>query len=202
MKRLIIAIDCDDVLVDTAHDILAFYNNKYGTKLDESDFYSYSETTRDRFGVNTLEEAIERFNERLLDPEHHSITPSQEAIDAIHKLARKHELHLVTGRQDAMEAATIGMVETYFPGCFTSVEHTNYMTADHTAVKRTKGEVCQAIKADVMIDDYLGHIRDVLEAGIPQGIVFGDFDWGKRQRLPVGAVRCIDWQAVLEFLDG
>ncbi len=53
MKRLVIAIDCDDVLVDTAQDLLQFYNQKYGTSLDETNFYA-TDVDPVRFGVATF----------------------------------------------------------------------------------------------------------------------------------------------------
>ncbi len=194
VKRLVIAIDCDDVLVDTTHDLIQFYNKKYNTELNETDIYT--DVPSERFKVGTLREAIERFNERLMMEEYYAIAPSQHTIDAVKRLAAHHELHLVTGRQERLEEATMAMVSTYFPGCFASVEHTNYITADKHAKKRAKGEVCRAIGADVMIDDYIEHVRNVVEAGIPHAIVFGDFDWGKRGPLPKNTVRCATWHDV------
>lgn len=193
-KRLIIAIDCDDVLVDTVHDILNFYNKKYGTDIDETDYYD--DIRPERLGVATLHEAIDRFNERLMMQEHHDIPPTTEAIETVRRLAVNHELHLVTGRQQVFESATTRMVERYFAGCFTTIEHTNYYTVDKKAHKRTKGEVCRSLNVDVMVDDFLDHIENALDAGVPHGIVFGNFDWGKRRPLPKGAVRCLDWRSV------
>lgn len=39
-QKHIIAIDCDDVLVETAPLILAHYNKTYGTHLELKDMYS------------------------------------------------------------------------------------------------------------------------------------------------------------------
>ena len=195
MKRLVIAIDCDDVLVDTAQDLLQFYNQKYGTSLDETNFYA-TDVDPVRFGVATFHEVIERFSERFLMLEHLEIAPSQSTIEAIQRIASAHELHIITGRSSAMERATLAMVNKYFKGCFTTIEHTNYITADKHAVKRTKGEVCRQIGADVLIDDYIEHVRNVIAAGVPHAIIFGDFDWGKRGSLPDNTKRCVSWREV------
>ena len=195
MNRLVIAIDCDDVLVETAQDLLQFYNQKYGTSLDQTNFYA-TDIDPSRFGVGTFHEVIERFSERFLDTEHLEIAPSQSTIEAIHRLAGAHELHLITGRSSTMEQATLAMIDRYFKDCFTSVEHTNYITADKHAVKRTKGEVCRQIGADVLIDDYIEHVRNVIAAGVPHAIIFGDFDWGKRGSVPDNTKRCVSWREV------
>ena len=200
MRRLIIAVDCDDVLVDTAHDLLQFYNEKYGTQLDETNFYPTSADVS-IFDASTREEVIERFSERFMMPEYHKIAPSRAAVEAIRRLAAVHELHLITGRSVVMEKATTSMVEAYFSGCFKTIEHTNYITTDKEAKKRTKGEVCKMISADVMIDDYIEHIKNVVDAGIPHAIVYGDFDWGKRGNLPENTVRCKTWEEVEDEIE-
>ena len=200
MKRLIIAIDCDDVLVDTAQDLLQFYNQKYGTSLDETNFYA-TDIDPDKFGVTTFQEVIERFSERFLMLEHLEIAPSQSTIEAIRRLACTHELHLITGRSSAMEQATLAMVNRYFKGCFTTIEHTNYITADKHAVKRTKGEVCMKIGADILVDDYIEHVRNVIAAGVPHAIIFGDFDWGKRGSVPDNTKRCVSWREVEDEIE-
>lgn len=200
MRRLIIAVDCDDVLVDTAYDLLRFYNQKYATQLDETNFYPTS-VDLSTFGVNTLEEVIERFSERFMMPEHHKIAPSRETMEAIRRLAAVHELHLITGRSVLMENATVSMLETYFSGCFKTIEHTNYVTTDKRAEKRTKGEVCKMINADVIIDDYIEHVKNVIDAGIPHAIVYGNFDWGKRGDLPENVVRCKSWGEVEDEIE-
>jgi 5'(3')-deoxyribonucleotidase len=195
-RRLVIAIDCDDVLVPTAHDLIDHYNKTYGTSIDETDYYVDSEATNKRFGVDSLNVAIQRFNKRLMMPEHQNIAPYPDAVDSVNRLAQKHELHLVTGRQDFMEPVTQSMLDVYFPGCFGTVEHTNYITANQKAVRRSKGEVCLELGADIMVDDHIDHIRTVIDAGIPHGILFGSFDWGNRGKLPRNTSRCIDWLTV------
>ena len=134
-------------------------------------------------------------------PEYLAITPSHDTIEAIKRLAVNHELHLITGRSASMERATIAIVNKYFNDCFVSIEHTNFITTDKYAAKRTKGEVCKQIHADVMIDDYIEHVKNVIEAGVPHAIVFGNFDWGKRGTLPQNTTRCLSWHDVEQEIE-
>lgn len=103
-KELKIAVDCDDVLVDTAQPILGYYNSRYGTQLQLRDFYS-----NDYAGVwqaPDSDTAIKRVNEYLGTKEFLQLQPTQEALETISAIGERHELHIVTGRPDFIEAAT------------------------------------------------------------------------------------------------
>lgn len=187
MRRLVIAIDCDDVLVPTAHWIVDTYNATYGTSIDVKDFYTNDlaiwETT-------THEEASARVGALLKTPEYAMVEPFSDAVSVIQRLAKEHELHLVTGRAKYLEPVTHAMLEGKFPGCFVSVEHTGYFEGE----KRGKGEVCAQLNADILVDDHVVHLQDVLAAGLKEVILFGDYPWNQAaENLPVGAKRCMDW---------
>ena len=199
-RRLIIAIDCDDVIVATAEGVIKNYNQQYHTHLGLSDMYTPA--TLDVWGTDSDDVAIERVNDYIRSDTYAQQIPSKDTVGAINQLAKQHELHLVTGRPDFLEMVTKTMLETYFPGCFQSVEHTNFIVAStSTAKKRTKGEVCAQIGADVLIDDHIIHGESVMEAGLQEVIVFGDYPWNQREQLPAGMVRCADWQATVREIE-
>ncbi len=195
MKRLVIAIDCDDVLVPTGPTQIAFYNNKYNAKVQEKDFYSSANV--DMWGTNDNQVAIDRVAEHTLSEEFANIPPTLGAVDAIRRLAELHDLHIVTGRPVTIEQATMRLVGTYFSGCFKTVQHTNYYTYswDKTQ-KRSKAEVCRELGADIFIDDYIGHIQDVRRAGVCDTILFGDYGWSPLGQGDGDIVRCLDWGLV------
>lgn len=195
IERLTIAVDCDDVLVPTAEQIVAAYNRDYGTQLELKDFYSPA--SLDTWGTDDEKIAIERVGQFLRSDEHAAMQPNPEAIKAIASLALSHELHLVTGRSDYLEPVTQQTIDTYFHGCFTSIEHTNYFEGNK---KRSKGEVCAALGADVLIDDHIVHGESVLESGLRRVIIFGNYPWNQADGLPEGMVRCNNWPAVIECL--
>lgn len=197
MKKLVIAVDCDDVLVPTAEAIVKDYNSRYATNVELR--HMYQPASIDTWGTDSDDEAIKRVNGFLRSEAHAQIKPLPEAVEAIRALSKVHELHLITGRASFLEAVTAQMIDTYFRGCFSSVEHTNYIITsdDKAAVRRTKGEVCRNIGADILIDDHIHHGVSVLEAGLEEVIIFGDYPWSQGQALVDGMVRCGSWEETL-----
>lgn len=190
MKRLVLAFDCDDVLVHTSSVIVARYNRLYRTSFGLDAFYRKGDTWQ----ASSHEEAIQRIDGILREGTINEIGPDEETIRAINLLANVHELHLVTGRQDYMEPATMKLLDMHFPGCFSTVEHTNYVTVpDSNYIQRTKGDVCRQIGANVLVDDHVVHGESVLAAGINEVIVFGDYPWNRSVELSKGMVRCLNW---------
>lgn len=142
--------------------------------------------------------AIERVSDFLRSDAHASIIPEAEAIEGVRQLARRHELHLVTGRASFLENLTKQMLDRYFTDCFTSIEHTNFIISSTSqAVRRSKGEVCKALGANLLIDDHVHHGRSVLDAELEQVIVFGDYPWSREEALAEKMVRCANWDSVL-----
>lgn len=186
-KRLIIAIDCDDVLIETTEYIVDIYNQQYGTsvELDKS-----HDQNNEQWRVSDGTLLIQRFNEIQSTEAYARLVPMPEALRVVKQLARDHELHLVTARDGSIEAITEAMLDEYLPGCFTSMEHVGR--------DRSKGEVCQQLKADILIDDSIRNLLSALEYGLPAGgaLHFGEYAWNRVEPLPEGVVTCFDWEAV------
>lgn len=187
-----IAIDCDDVLVQTAGLVINNYNAKYGTNLILAEFYGRD---MDRWHAASQKVASQRVRDILLESDDNLQVPGSDAIETVLSLAKTHELHLVTGRDDVFKPMTQLLADKYFPGCFKSIEHTNYFVEGK---KRSKGEVCKMLGADLLVDDHVEHVRSVLDAGLREVIVFGDYPWNRNEALPDGAMRCNSWREVLE----
>jgi len=192
MKKRIIAIDCDDVIVATAPAILDFYNRTYDTTLQLKNLYSQDVTL---WGADDEQTAIDRVDEFLHTDEYQQLAPFQEAIDVINKLGQHHELHMVTGRGDFLAKATEDMLNEYFPGIFQSVEYTNFFGKE----SRSKADVCTNLGADLLIDDHLHHATIVAECGT-EVYLFGNYPWNQTDKLPPHVTRVADWQAVGERL--
>ena len=88
MKKLVIAVDCDDVLVDSSTVIMAAYNAKYNTKLNLDAYYRLGP---EKWGIDA-EVAIRRIDTLLRD-DHvvDGLAPTHDAVDAIKKLAQNHK---------------------------------------------------------------------------------------------------------------
>jgi 5'(3')-deoxyribonucleotidase len=198
-KRLVIAIDCDDVLIPTSLVTVDYYNQKYGTNLQPADFYG--SVTKDTWGTDDDDVAVGRVNE-YTQSEFAQLASYPEAVLAVKTLALKHELHLVSGRSGSLESVTKKMVAEYFPGCFKSIEHTNYMVLSTSIHKRrTKGEVCLQLGADLLIDDHIAHGENVIKDGVKRVILFGDYPWNQHEVLLNGIIHCVDWDSTVREID-
>lgn len=192
-NKLTWAFDCDDVVVPTASVLIDAYNERYNTDVGLDAFYNDENT----WGAGSHAEAIQRVGLLLREGVTANARPSKETIEALSYLATMDELHMVTGRQDYLEESTHAMLTTYLPGVFSTVEHTNfYRDAGSTAISRTKGEVCAAIGADILVDDHVVHGASVLESGLKEVIVWGDYPWNRASTLVTGMVRCATWNEV------
>ena len=192
-KSLVWASDCDDVLLPPAELTIALYNEAYGTELTLSAMYDETNT----WGAPTNEEGIRRVGQLLRSDAIAALQPSTATIEALTQLASLDELHMVTGRPSFMEPITRHMVDMYLPGVFKSIEHTNFYVEDGTRDKtRTKGEVCSKLGADILIDDHVVHAKSVLDSGLKEVIVWGDYPWNHNVNLEPGMVRCVTWDEV------
>ena len=193
-ERLTWAIDCDDVVVPSADTIIRHYNAAYGTNLSIDAMYDNNNT----WGAASHSEAARRVGELLRGGALDDAVPDSETIEALTRLARLDELHMVIGRQSYLEDVTYRMLDRYLPRVFQSVEHTNYYAGEEGSglIARTKGEVCAAIGADVLLDDLVVHGESVLVYGVKEVLVWGDYPWNRTQRLGAGMVRCTSWGEV------
>ena len=190
----IIAIDCDDVLVGTAPLTIDYYNKTYGTKLTLEDMYSDDPKRWDTDRAT----AIARVERYLETDEFRTAPPFRDAISTIRELAKRYELHMVTGRTQLLETATKDMLEKHFPKLFRSLEFTG-LYGDRP---RSKSDVCKQLKADLLIDDHLGHALPVAACGVDV-LLFGEYPWNRTtEKLPANVRRVKGWEQVSAVLLG
>lgn len=198
-RKPIIAVDIDDVIIETARLLTDRYNEQYGTGVALKDFYGDDLKLWKAPDHDTL---IHRFNSYFETDEYQNSSPAQETIDALRRLNERFELHIVTGRPDHYEAATLRYLERHAPDLFKTVIFSNmFKLSNSKNPTRGKGEICVEIGASYLIDDHIKHIESAAAAGVT-GLLFGDFPWSHGKELPPDAVRVADWAAVLEYFDG
>ncbi|MGV9002014.1 MAG: 5' nucleotidase, NT5C type [Candidatus Saccharimonadaceae bacterium] len=190
-RRLIIAIDCDDVLVHTTPFFVEAYNSKYGTnvQLVEAHTESYEAWNADR---PLLEERLAL----LMDTDaYRLLAPTESAIRVLKDLAKDHELHVVTARREHERGFTQAMLDRELAGVFASMEFVGFTGS--------KGEVCRRIGADVLIDDNSRHLHDAIKTGLsPNGaLLFGDYAWNTTDKSSVDLKHLVSWDEVKEVLD-
>lgn len=185
MKRLTIAIDCDDVLLPAMDRIIYIYNQRHGTNVQLEDTYR---PESDSWQANHVE-IVERMNDIQMSDDFMSINPFDEAVESCSRLSQDHKLNLVTARPGKIMSVTLAMLNEHFPGMFSEIEH--------VGLESTKGDVCRLARADALIDDNYGHLITAYKCGIPHLICFGDYPWQDHSvRENIGATRCLDWASV------
>ena len=192
MKRLVIAIDCDDVLVATTPFFIAAYNAKYGTNISlaESHIGHEDQWKADR------DLQVQRLDELTKTEEYFKIAPSPEESVVLNELSKVHSLHLVTARKPEELERTQAMIDRDLPGVFTSLDFVGWTGS--------KGEVCNRIGADILVDDAVRNLVDAVEKGMPKSnvILFGDFPWNADIPEPLeGIKRCVNWSEVKVAID-
>jgi 5'(3')-deoxyribonucleotidase len=187
MRRLVIAVDCDDVLVATTPFLVDAYNRLYGTKA------TLAQSHDSAFEIWQADEAlqIERWGKLIEVDGYRNLGPSPEEARILHELAMRHELHLVTARQEEERAFTQEMLDRELSGVFISMEFVGW--------GGSKGEVCRRIGADVLIDDNASHLHNAIKAGVPKSgvILFGSYPWNLNDSTNSDLTHCLDWSAVL-----
>lgn len=192
MKRLIIAVDCDDVLIRTTPFFINAYNRKYGTSVTLEQAHNVDD--KKLWGVD--KETLEgRLAELMETDEYKSLRPSREEGAILTELSKHHELHVITARRAHERELTQLMLDTYLPNVFTSLELVGFTGS--------KGEVCERIHADVLIDDNARHIEDAIQHGLPAqgGILFGDYPWNTQPDPSTGLTECHSWSDVEEEIN-
>ena len=165
MSRLVIAIDCDDVLITASAYVVSTYNQRYGTNvlLEHAHISGNDEWQADRG------EVFRRLSEIQHSNDYARIAPPADAIEVVRRLSKRHELHLVTARPRGVIAVTERMLDRYFPKCFSSV--------NHLGPDQSKGNMCTVLQADVLVDDNLRHLRTAKECGVQGRLWFGEYPW-------------------------
>lgn len=188
-RRLIIAIDCDDVLIESTVFLVDAYNAKFGTHVAIERAH---DSNSDEWGTTDRGEILGRLSALQHTPEYAQVQPISEAIKAVVELSKVHELHLITARDMSVEKVTMAMLKQYLEGCFTTMEH--------VGKDRSKGSVCRTLGADILIDDNMKHLVDALAQGMPSGgaLHFGDYPWNRTETLPDGVTACANWDAVVQ----
>jgi 5'(3')-deoxyribonucleotidase len=194
MKKPVIAVDLDDVLLPHYEDLITWHNREYGTHLTLANKDSWDPKP---WGSETVEEAIQRVHNYFSTDDFKNEQPFEDAIRAINILGQKYELIIITARDEIIEQATLDWVSKHFKDVFAEVHFTAHFSL--TGKSRSKADVAVEAGAAYFIDDNAKTVLEVAERGIPS-IIFGSFSDGVSE-LPDNVKRCKDWHSVLEYFD-
>jgi 5'(3')-deoxyribonucleotidase len=197
VTKPIIALDIDDVLVDTAAVLLDDYNKKYGTSLERHHYYSKD---IDVLGVSDYEVAADRFTRYVLSGALTDTRPLDEAIAAIQRLSAYYDFVGVTSRPAEIAYATKDWVRMYFGDVVSDVIFTHFVMAANAPGKTavTKVDACSKIGADYLIEDHLHHAIPVASSGVTVFLI--DQPWNQTDVLPPNVKRVTGWSDIVGVL--
>ena len=191
MRRLTIAVDCDDVLAATTPFFINEYNKAYNTNVQLSQAHAMTE---DVWGA-PADEVITRIDAFMNTDAYKQLGPTAEEILVLKDLAQNHSLHLVTARKETERELTQAMLDRDLKDIFVSIDLVGW--------QGSKGEVCARIGADVLIDDSARHLHDAIKNGLSKdgAILFGGYAWNAADSDHEDLTTCSDWPEVKRVID-
>ena len=195
MGREVFALDIDDVSFPFVEHFLYYHNRTYGTTLTPADVTnSYNKA----LGLSGPEVARRIYSFHQEEDLH--IPPVDGAQEAVEHMATRGPVFAVSSRHPMFQSRATRWLDKAFPGMIAGVVLIGHPS--EVPRSRTKLEVCRELGATVMVDDTRSHLVGCDEYGV-RGAWFGRYAWQPaEQAAPAGAIRCFDWDAVEEMVDG
>jgi uncharacterized HAD superfamily protein len=193
MAKPVIALDIDDVLVDTAAALLNDYNEKYGTSLKKHHYYSKDTSV---LGVSDYEVAAERLTRYVLSGALTEAHPLADAVEAVKRLSVRYSFVGVTSRPADIAPATKEWVQMHFGDAVSDVLFTHFVMAANapTGTSLTKVDVCSDIGAVYLIEDHLHHAVPVADMGVKVFLI--NQPWNQADTLPPNVERVANWKGI------
>jgi 5'(3')-deoxyribonucleotidase len=194
MKRPIVAVDLDDVVVDHYEEVVKFHNEAYGTNHTVDDYISDNWAEVWKVDKAEAERRAQEFAARHI--KHRRM--KEGAVKGLNHLHERYDLVVVTVRRKQHVQPTLDWVRAELPDLFSAIRFVPVWEEENCP---TKAEVCVELGASYLVDDNLKYCSLAAEAGL-QTVLFGSYAWNQADRLPPGVTRCLDWPAVVEYFDG
>lgn len=172
VKKKIIGVDLDEVLMDAITPTCRFVNDHYGTAFSREKILVHDFAKA--WGCST-EEAIARMERFYASDYHDEGLPIEGACETIQKLKDTHELHVVTARPGSTKEKTLQWLEKHFPETFKSVSFTKHYF-NHT--EKVKSDICKELGVDAFIDDAPHNTEDV--ANVVSDVFLLHAPWNKK----------------------
>jgi uncharacterized HAD superfamily protein len=197
LNKPVIALDIDDVLINSADLLMEDYNRRFGTSLTRADYYSKDIS---KFGVSHYDLAADRFREFQESKAFTDAEAIQEAIESVFKLAPYYEFVGVTSRPEFIKSQTNKWIGKRFGTNISRIIHTSFVMgrSDHVGTVLTKADVCEKINASYLIEDHLHHAVPVAENGTRVFLI--DQIWNQSDDLPATITRVHSWTEIERLL--
>lgn len=191
--KRVLAVDCDDILVEFMAPLFEFHNNRYGTTLKYEELLHFE--LEHFFGCG-MEEKLRRILEFYLSVEHTQLVPVDGAVEALGMLSKTHIIHMVTARPIRVLKVTEALLERHFPKHFEGKHFTDHYFAK-PGERTSKADICLKLGARAFIDDGLHNAIEVARVGIP--VFLYDRPWNQGE-LSANITRVHSWREIVEQL--
>mgnify|MGYP001595625134 CR=1 FL=1 len=191
LKKPIMAIDCDDVVVDFINPFLAFYKSSTGKHINYEEVFTY-----DLWGVFgcTREETVEAARGFYRTRKFDELSPNQEAIETIPLIAGLTRPFILTARYAEAKPKTIDFFARFFPELRLEIE----FAGEFQDIPISKAEVCRRREATHIIEDNAHYALQCAQAGITAFLVARP--WNKNSQPHPNIIPVNSLQEVIPYL--
>lgn len=191
----LLALDCDDVLLDFTTGLCVWHNRTYGTECTREQFVSYNLATIFKCSP---EEAGRRLGIYFSSTDQEEIRAVEGAVEGVIALRSKYDLAVVTARPPLVRGITVALLKRCIPHRFEGI----YCLGQGYSIfpgntLSTKGAVCRKIGARYLVDDMMHHAVRAQEHRVPVFLL--DTPWNQGE-VPDNTRRVRDWDHILEIL--
>lgn len=191
MKKKVIGIDFDDVLMDFVPGFLSFVSKKIGKTFIKEDIKNF-------FFWGTLglskEEAVALCEEYYQTDAHLNSLPVKRSKEALEKLAN-FSLHVVTARPTFTEDVTRRWTKHHFKDSIEQFHFTNGFKNNQAV---SKGALAKELGVSYFVDDAPHNAFDVASEGIPVFLL--DAPWNQDTGYHPCIARVYNWDEIIEHI--
>ncbi len=161
VKRVIVGVDNDDVLVDFIQSLVSYSNKYFGTSLNYEDMYTFN------LGILwgcSQEESVKRVFEFYNSSEFIYLPPVEGSLEALKKLNNYFILRIVSSRPASLLFKTKQSLDSLFPNLFERIHLTDSYGSNKP--KKSKLEICREEGITVLIDDNIDNLNNSFEFNV------------------------------------
>ncbi len=155
MKKPVLGLDLDDVLMDFNRSLADWHNAHHGTSYCREDIVSYQ--LSELWGT-TRDESVRRICEFYHSPEHAVARCMSGAEFVLPELEEQYEVVVISARPERARGETLAWLEGHFPTLVDKLHLTNRFDMGPELLK---SEICKRLGVETFVDDAPMHHEDV-----------------------------------------
>lgn len=175
LPMTIIAIDCDEVLMDTTNHLSMYVKEKFWYDWFYHDYKYYMLHENDHIDMDfeTTQTLVNDYYNSLEAKDALPIVWAQEAVQKL--LDAWHQLYVITARHDGQKALTYWQIDTHFPNTFTDIHFAHH----YTEKRMNKSDLCKEVWATILVEDNIDYALEASSQGIKTFLL--ERPWNKRR---------------------